>query len=154
MKILLLLLFPLSLCAQRVVTLDPDKDPVARRLPDGSLQLMVPNRALVASIQETIPQMMDIQTVVLGKIGKSNYLMAQGDDRYRPGAHYSVAILLVETTPGLLQTDNLVISCSSDGNCRECTFPAPCTCTKGGGGCTQDSSMDTPLKKVTVTIFD
>ena len=152
--VLLFTILPLFLNAQRVYTLDPEKDLIARRSPDGTLQFVVPARVLAISIQEAIPLMTDIQSIGLQKIGKSNYFVASGKERYRPEITFTVAILLTETAPGAFQADDLVISCTSAGDCRECSLPPICKCNKGEGSCGQNSAMLTSLKKVTVTLFD
>ena len=151
---LLFALLPIFANAQRVVTFDPAKDPVARRSADGSIQIIVPARVLVVSILEAIPQMMEIQIIGIQKIGKSNYLFAGGKERSRTDFNFSVAILLAETVPGEFQADDLVISCSSAGDCRECSLPPICSCGKGEGSCSQNSAMIAALKKVTMTLFD
>jgi hypothetical protein len=152
--LILLLLLPLAGIAQRVVTLDPEKDAIARRTAGGELQLVVPFQALAISIQEAVPQITNIHTIGIQKIGRSNYLVASGREREQPEINSSIAVLLVETSPGELQTDNLAISCTSSGDCRECSLPPLCTCNKGEGSCGQNSAFITALKKVTVTIFD
>ena len=149
-----LLLFSISASAQRVVTLDPEKDPIAQRVSDGSIQFIVPIRALTISIQETMPTIVDIQTLGIQKFGKSNYIIASGKSWNKPGTEVSVAILLVETSHGVFQADDLVISCTSAGDCRECSLPPLCKCSKGEGSCGQNAFLATPLKKVTVTLFD
>ena len=97
--LLFLLLMPLVLSAQRVVTLDPVKDPVARRSPEGTIQFVVPIRALTISIQESLPHITDIQTIGIQKIGKSNYIIASGKGTRPTETNVSVAILLAETAP-------------------------------------------------------
>lgn len=149
-----LLSLPLFMSAQRVFTFDPEKDILARKSSQGALEFAVPMKALILSIQEAIPQISDIQTVGLEKIGKSNYLIASGKERERPAYNLSIAVLLAETATGEFQADNLVISCSSAGDCRECSLPPLCTCNKGEGSCGQNIAMMASLKKVTVTLFD
>ncbi len=149
-----LLFLPFCSSAQHVFTLDPEKDPIAHRAPDGTLQFVVPVRVLAVSIQEAIPQITEIQTLGLEKFGQSNYLIASGKDLVRPDISFSVAILLAETAPDEFRADNLVISCSSTGDCRECSLPPTCKCNKGEGTCGQNIAIMTSLKKVTVTLFD
>ncbi len=154
MKLLLFLLTTFTLNAQRVVTFDPEKDVLAHRQPDGSVQIALPAQALCYSIQEAMPAVSNIQIVGIQKIGKSNYLIADGKILAKPETGVIMAILLVETSPGSFQADDLVISCSSSGECRECSLPPLCKCTKGEGNCGQNATLMAPLKKVTVTLFD
>jgi hypothetical protein len=151
---LLAAFLPAASFAQRVVTLDPVKDPIALRNTSGTFEFAIAPQAIAVSIQEAIPQISAIDSLFFQKIGKSNYLLARGNNTYLPGSKLSLAILLVETGNGMFQTDDLVISCSSAGECRECSLPPVCTCNKGSGSCGQNSTFITALKKVTVTIFD
>ena len=150
----LLLFLTASVSAQRVVTLDPEKDALANRVADGSIQFIVPMHALCVSIQEAMPAISSIQILGIQKIGKSNYIIASGKVLTKPETAVVMAILLVETAPGSFQTDDLVISCSSAGDCRECSLPPLCKCTKGEGSCGQNATLIAPLKKVTVTLSD
>jgi hypothetical protein len=147
-------LLPLFASAQHVVTFDPEKDPIARRSSDGTIQFVVPARAVAVSIQESVPQIIDIQSIGIQKFGKSSYVIASGWERNKPGVSFAVAVLLAETSPGSFQADNLVISCSSAGDCRECSLPPLCNCSKGEGTCSQNSTWLISLKKITVTLLD
>ncbi len=152
--LLLFLLLAVSSSAQRVVTFDPEKDVLAQRQPDGSVQTALPVQALCYSIQEAMPAVSNIQILGIQKIGKSNYLIAEGKVLAKPETVVVMAVLLVETSPGNFQADDLVISCSSSGDCRECSLPPLCRCTKGEGNCGQNATLMAPLKKVTLTLFD
>lgn len=157
MKFIVLAIY-LLLCfhagAQRVYTLDPETEVIAHRTSNGSLQFSVPVKVLTLSLQESITQITDIDSIGIEKIGKSNYLIARGKERSKPGVKVSIAMLLAETSPGEFQADNLIISCSSAGDCRECSIPPICKCNKGEGSCGQNNVMIASLKKVTVTLFE
>lgn len=148
------ILFIYAAGAQRVVTLDPEKDAIATRTADGSLAFTAPLKALAASIQNALPEISGIDSLCLKKFGRSNYLVVSGKKGPVQLESVGVAILLVETTPGQFQTDNLVVICSSSGDCRECATPPTCTCSKGEGLCSQSAAMTIALKKVTLTLSE
>jgi hypothetical protein len=147
-----LLLLPFFIKAQKTITLDPEKDPIARCQPDGSLQATVPVQALLASFQASIPETtFDVESFGFIKMGKSNYLIARGERRDTP-MHTVVAFLLTESTPHEFHTDGLLLTCSGSGECRECSLPATCNCLKGAGSCTLSASVSVKLQKVSVTL--
>jgi hypothetical protein len=151
---LILITLPCVTFSQRVVTFDPAKETVARRSSDGTLQLITSARAVALSIQEAIPQVTDIQAIELQKISKSFYVIARGRLFNAPETCLTIAILLAETSPDEFQADGLIISCTSSGDCRECSVPPGCSCTKGAGSCNQNNAQIVALKKVTLTLFD
>ncbi|MBL7826840.1 MAG: hypothetical protein JNJ57_09435 [Saprospiraceae bacterium] len=150
----LLLHFLKQADAQRVVTFDPDKDVVAERALSGALELTKPVRALAFSIQEAIPQITDIDTIITLSIGKLHFLFARGKQIDQREQSFNLGILLTEVLPGKFHADQLVISCKSSGNCNECTLTPACACTRGSGSCTQNYTFSGAMKKVTVTLFD
>lgn len=148
------ILFIYAASAQHVVTVDPEKDAIARRYSDGSMALIVPDKALAASIQNALPGITELDSFNLQKIGRSTYLVAQGKKGAAPPENIGLAILLVETSPGQFQADNLVVICSSYSDCRECASPPACSCSKGEGSCGQSAAMTIALKKVTLTLAE
>lgn len=148
------ILFIYAAGAQRVITLDPEKDAIARRTVDGVPELAVPVKALAASIQNAFPEITSVDSVSLKKIGRSQFLLAYGTRYTNAPENIGIAILLVETSPGQFQTDDLAVICSSSGDCRECASPPTCSCSKGQGNCSQSAALTIQLKKVTVTLYD
>jgi hypothetical protein len=150
--LLALILLPFFVTAQKTITLDPEQDPIARRSPNGSLELAVPPRVLIASLEATIPDMVvGIDTFELIKMGKSNYLIARSNNKTTT-MRTVMAFLLQETTPNQFLADGLFLSCSGSGECRECSFPATCSCLKGAGGCILSATMAIKLHKVSVSV--
>lgn len=152
--LIVIVLLPFTSSGQQLISLDPTKDPVARRSLDGSVNFIVPIQAMTVSMQEAMPFIAELQTNGIQKIGKSSYIVAHGKELNKPENNITVAILLIETEPGIFQVDDLVISCSSSGGCRECSLPPICQCNKGAGNCGKTTAFLIPLKKVTLTLVD
>lgn len=135
--------------AQRATTFDPATDVVAIRKNTDTLEMLVDSEALVLSVRESIPGISFVDSVRLVRFARSGYLLAYCRSNSHPESAITLAILLAETATGTFYTDQLVISCSSTGNCRECSLSPECACVKGSGSCEQSVRLIN-LKKVTL----
>ncbi len=132
--------------AQRATTFDPATDVVAIRKNTDAIEMLVDPEALSLSVRESMPGISSVDSVRLMRFGRSGYLLAHC--RSNTETTVTLAILLAETSAGTFYTDQLVISCSSTGNCRECSLTPACACVKGSGSCEQSVRLIN-LKKVT-----
>jgi len=135
--------------AQRTTTFDPATDVVAIRKNTDTLEMLVDSEVLALSVRESIPGVSFVDSVRLVRFARSGYLLAYCRSNSHPEAAITLAILLTETATGTFYTDQLVISCSSTGNCRECSLSPACACVKGSGSCEQSVRLIN-LKKVTL----
>lgn len=133
--------------AQRAITFDPATDVVAVRKNTDSIEMLVHPEALAQSVRESIPDVSAVDSIRLMRFARSGYLLAHCRSSNAESA-ITLAILLAETAAGTFYTDQLVISCSSTGNCRECSLTPACACVKGSGSCEQRVRLIN-LKKVT-----
>ena len=135
--------------AQQAITFDPATDVVALRKNTDTIEMLIPPEALALSVRESIPGISSVDSVRLIRFARSGYLMAYCQNNSRPESAITLAILLAETAAGTFYTDQLVISCSSTGNCRECSLTPACACVKGSGSCEQSVRLIN-LKKVSL----
>ncbi|MCB9345167.1 MAG: hypothetical protein H6576_15870 [Lewinellaceae bacterium] len=142
------------LYGQRLVSLNPDKDPVARMDSTNKLKLTVPLQTIEASLAQAFPEFEGIQLLGIQKIGKSNYLLAKGQAKENELINIYLSILLVQNECDSYLLDDLIITCSGSGECRECTTPPQCQCNKGEGTCEQSKVLMKTLPRVTLTILD
>lgn len=139
--------------AQRTITFDPTTDIVALRKNADTIEMLVHPEALALSVRESIPGLTSVDSVRLIRLARSGYLLAYCRSANSPESAITLAILLAETAAGTFYTDQLVISCSSTGNCRECSLTPACACVKGSGSCEQSVRLIN-LKKVTLYPHD
>lgn len=133
--------------AQIATTFDPATDVVAIRKNADTIEMLVDPEMLSLSVRESIPGISSVDSVRLMRFARSGYLLAHC--RSNTETAVTLAILLAETAAGAFYTDQLVISCSSTGNCRECSLTPACACAKGSGSCEQSVQLIN-LKKVTL----
>jgi len=134
--------------AQKATTFDPATDVVAIRKNADTIEMLVDPEVLALSVRESIPGVSSVDSVRLMRFARSGYLLAHCRNS-SPESAITLAILLAETAAGTFYTDQLVISCSSTGNCRECSLTPACACVKGSGSCEQSVRLIN-LKKVTI----
>jgi hypothetical protein len=142
--IVLLCCFVGNMYAQQSrVVFDPERDTIARRMPDGSVSLHTPIHILNASLSASLNNLTDYRGVQVKKLGRSQYLTFKATSKQNMLIDASVAILLTETTPGVFQADQLMLTCS--GTCGDCGEDPTRAC----GCCGQSSSSSIVLATVT-----
>lgn len=134
--------------AQRAITFDPATDVVAIRKNTDTIEMLINPEALALSVRESISEVSVVDSVRLICFARSGYLLAHCRGNGSPAPDITLAILLAETATGTFFTDQLVISCSSTDNCRECSLTPACACVKGSGSCEQSVRLIN-LKKIT-----
>jgi hypothetical protein len=144
-----ILLFTIIICStintfgqQTKVTFDPQRDTIAQRISDGTIQIRTSTNDIRKSLETSLGDLTDFRAIQIKKIGLSQYLTFKATQKQDPLVQTSGAILLVETSPGIFQADQLLLTCS--GSCGDCGEEPNKSC----GCCGQSRNTELIMAKV------